>query len=112
MLELGQPMHAYDLKKLRGARQAYPDPAPELLEIVGVHGLAELEHHIVRDIHHRADGAHTGAPQPLAHPQRRLGAIVDAAQDTAREPRARRWRLELHRKPIRMPGGSAADRRT
>ena len=96
--------------RLSGARQTHPDVAPELLQIVGVHGLSQLEHHVVGDIHHRADGAHTGAPQPLTHPQRRLGAIVDAAQDAAGEPWACCRRFEVHRQPLRMSGGRAADR--
>jgi hypothetical protein len=37
-------------------REARFEPALQLGEIVGVHGLAQLEHHVLRDVDHRADG--------------------------------------------------------
>ena len=93
-------------------RQAHPDPALELSEIVGVHRLAELEHHVVGDIHYRAYGAHARAAQTLAHPERNRRAIVDAAQDAACEARTGRRSLELHREALRVSGGRAGDGRT
>ncbi len=45
----------------------------------------QLEHHVVGDVHHRTDRAHTRAPQPLAHPERGAARVVDAANDAADE---------------------------
>ncbi len=44
--------------------------AVELREVVCVQGLAELEHHIVRDVNDRVNRAQPGAAQALAEPKR------------------------------------------
>ena len=41
-------------------------------EVERVVGLAEFEHHIVRDVDDRVDRTHTELDQPLLHPRRRL----------------------------------------
>ena len=39
--------------------------------VIGMHRLPELVHHVVRDVHHRADRPHPGRDQPALHPVRR-----------------------------------------
>ena len=70
-------------QRLAGARATHDDAALELAQVVGVHRLAELEHHVVGDVDHGADRAQAGAAQPLAQPQRRLRLRAHAADDAA-----------------------------
>ncbi len=65
-----------------------------------MHRLAEFEHHVVRDVHDRADRAQARAAQALAHPERGRGVGAHAADDASREPGATRARLELDREPL------------
>ena len=53
-------------KRLARPRAAHDDAAVELAPVIGVHRLAELEHHVVGDVDHRADRTQAGATQALA----------------------------------------------
>ena len=66
------------------ARRTRKPPPGELGEVVGVVRLAELEHHVVRDVDDVVDRAHAGTRQPLGHPRRRRPATRDAGEDRAR----------------------------
>ena len=61
--------------------------AAERVEVVGVVGLVELQHHVVRHVDHVVDGAHAGPGQPLGH-QRGRRADLDAGQDDGDEASA------------------------
>ena len=54
---------------LPAARETHIEPALDLVEIVGMHRLAELEDDVVGDVDDRADAALPGAPQTLAQPE-------------------------------------------
>ena len=59
------------LQLLAGARVAHLDVPAQAPQVVGVQRLAELEHHVVRDVDDGADRPQARAAQALAHPQRR-----------------------------------------
>ena len=67
--------------------------------------LAELEHHVVRDVDDGMDRAQTRAAEPLAEPERRTSAGAKAAHDPAGEPRATLAGEQLHRETL--PGARA-----
>ena len=71
-----------------GASVAHHDAAVELVEVEGVHGLAEFQQHIVRHVHHGIDGTQPATAQPFAHPQRRAAAGVGVGDDAAEIARA------------------------
>ena len=68
-------------------------------QVVGVGGLAELEHDVVRGVDDVVDRAHAGQQQALGDPARRRGD-GDVAQDGNREPGAKVGRL--HRRARRL----------
>ncbi len=92
------------------AREAHVDARVEAAQVIGVHRLAELEHHVVRDVHDRADRPQTGAAQALAHPLRRARLRIHALDHAARESRAGRRRLQAHLELRPMRGGDRLDR--
>ena len=53
----------------------------DLVQIVGVHRLAQIHHHIVRHVHGQRDGAHTATGQAAAHPVRGARRGVEATHD-------------------------------
>ena len=57
------------------------DRAFDLVQIVGVHRLAQIHHHIVRRVHGQRDGAHTATGQAAAHPVRGARRGVEATHD-------------------------------
>ncbi|MNN33913.1 hypothetical protein D3C81_1476920 [compost metagenome] len=69
-------------------RHAHADTAFDLVQIEGMHGLAEFEHHVVGDVDCRVDAADIGATQTLDHPQRSRAAQVDIADYTTEVTRA------------------------
>ena len=56
--------------------------AVQLVEIVRMHRLAELEHHVVRDVDDCADRTQSRATQPLLHPERRLRVSCECREST------------------------------
>ena len=86
--------------------------------VIGMHRLAELMHHVVRDVHHRADRPHPGRDQPALHPVRRR-SVRHAVEPARREPwielrlpRCGRWTWPAarHRPRRRWPlGGAVTD---
>ena len=84
----------------------------DLVEIVGVHRLAELEHDVVGDVDHRADAALTGAAQTLAQPQRRRSRVVDIEQHARVETRTGRRRRERDRRALGVARSHRGDRPT
>ena len=69
-------------QRLAGTRRPDDDRRPfEPRDIEGVHGMAELKEHVVGDVHHVADGAHTAGGEAFGHPRRRgpYGHVGDCA---------------------------------
>ena len=87
----------------RGA--AYANGSLQGRRVVGMHGLAEFQHHEAGDVHHRADRAHAGAPQAIAEPARGLCLCVDTPQQAPAEARAVGRRLHVHCKRSCVGGG-------
>ena len=78
-----------------GPRAAHDDALlPELIEIEGVHGLAQLEHDVVRDVHHVVDRLFADGFEALAQPVgRRLHLhALDHARGVAAANLALRYR--------------------
>jgi len=100
------------LQTLCGARMPNADLAAERREIIGVHRLAELEQHVVRDIDDGADAAHVRAVQPRAQPRRCQRLIVDATDHPAAERRAVCRRVDLRGECIRERLGNGPAHRT
>ncbi len=65
--------HAVErLERLTRPGPADDQPPPgQARQVVGVGGLAELEHHVVRGVDHVVDRAHAGQEQPAGDPARR-----------------------------------------
>ena len=59
------------------------DWALELIEVVGVHRLTEIEHHVVGHVHGQRDGAHASTNQAATHPAGRVGVGVEALDDAS-----------------------------
>ena len=76
------------LEGFAGAAAAYADRARQRVGVKGVHRLAQFEHHVVGDVHQRADRAQAGALEALGHPQRRTCGGVHAFDDPAAVARA------------------------
>jgi hypothetical protein len=74
-----------------------------------MHGLAELEHHVVGDVDDRGDRAKAGALDARLHPRGRRRARVDALDDPRRETRAGAGVVDAHG-ALRLAGdGSLGD---
>ena len=71
-----------------GARVAHDDRAVQGVGIEGMQRLAEFEHHVVGDVHERADRTQAGTLEALAHPQRRTRVRIQALDDATAEARA------------------------
>ena len=69
-----------------------------------MHRLAQFQHHIVGDIHQRAEAANACAAQAFLHPQGRAGCRIDIANHPTHIARAVRRRLQGHRKGRFQPG--------
>ena len=67
------------LEAFPGPRVADVDPGIQPPQVVGMHRLAEFQHHVIRNVHDGTDGTQSRAPQPLHHPQRRDGVRADVA---------------------------------
>ena len=98
------------------SRATHDDAAVEFAQVVRMHRLAELEHHVVRDVDGRADRTQAGATQPLLHPGRRLApwdrARGSRATQSARNPHPassvdRKRVVRRRRRPARYPGPSS-----
>ena len=89
----------------RARRTTRPAPA-EAVEVVGVGGLAELEHHVVRGVDDVVDRPHAGERQPARHPARRR-PDRHVGEHPHREARAQVGRVDRgagearHRRPGR-----------
>ena len=81
------------------ARAAHDDAAIDFAPVIGVHRLAELEHHVVRDVDDRVDRTQTRASQPFPHPEGRLRPRRSDRGSARGEARAARpgCQLDLHR---------------
>ena len=58
--------------------------ARQLVEVVGMGGLAELEHDVVGSVDDVVDGPHPGQGEPARHPRRR-GPDLDTGEDAGGE---------------------------
>jgi len=61
------------------------DVAGQFVQVIAVRGLAELEHHVVGDVHGQGNGADSSKPQPGGHPRRRRLGGVDAPDGAGHE---------------------------
>ena len=50
----------------------------DLIQIVGVHRLSQVEHHIVGDVYGQRDGTHACAGQAATHPIRRMAGRIES----------------------------------
>ena len=75
------------LELLARRRAAHRDAALQPVEVVAVDRLAELEHHVVRDVDQDAERADAGEREPRDHPRRRGLGRVDVAHDARDELR-------------------------
>ena len=66
------------------------DAVLQAAQVVRVHRLAEFEHDVVGDVHHRTHRPQAGTAQALHHPQRRGGPGRYATNHPSDEPGARR----------------------
>ena len=78
--------------------------AVQPVEVVGVGGLAELQHHVVGGVDHVVDGSHAGGHQPAGQPAGESRTCTPVST-RAGEPRAELEVVHPHR-------GERADRRT
>lgn len=62
---------------LASAGTAHTDRAVQGLQVECVHRLAQLQHHVLGDVHQQRHRTHAAAAQPLGQPHRRLGGRVD-----------------------------------
>ncbi len=67
------------LDLLTRGRAAHRDATGELVEVVAVHGVAELQHYVVRDVDQHSERAHARKRQTCDHPWRSRSRRVDAA---------------------------------
>ena len=81
-------------------RQAHVNRLVEAIQVEGVHGLAQLQHHVVADVHHRADGAYAASAQALLHPHRRACRPIDVADHAPHVARTMLRRIQMHRKGV------------
>jgi hypothetical protein len=88
---------------------AHIQAAADLVQIEDMAGTAQLEHHIVGDVHQRADRALAAARQTVHHPLGRLHLRVDVAHDTAREAAAQIGRLDLDRQLVLQGHGRSGE---
>ena len=70
-------------------------PTGEQRTVVGVVGLAQLEHHVVGHVHHVVDGSHAGRDQTLGHPLRRRSQL-HPGQHPGEEPATQVGGLDVH----------------
>ena len=87
--------HSTDARRRRGSPTTSPSrairtpmaPSGHRREVVGVVGLAQLEHHVVRHVDHVVDRSHAGGEQALAQPGRRRPE-ANTRDDPGHEPSA------------------------
>ena len=80
------PLSSVSVSPARGKRTTIAPSRRRV--VVGVHRLAELEHHVVGDVDDGADRADARALEPRLHPGRRRAPRVDALDHAAAEARA------------------------
>ena len=71
-----------------------------LVQIKNVGWAAELEHHVVGNVHQSRDAALATAGQAVHHPLGRFGFGIDVANHAAREAAAQIGRTHLHRQTV------------
>jgi hypothetical protein len=59
-----------------------------------MHRLAEFEHHIIGNVHHRVNAAYSAAAQPLLHPQRCRNLRIDTFDHAPGVTRTGNFRAE------------------
>ena len=69
-------------------RPPHDDRTRQPRGVVGVQGLAQLQHHVVRDVHDQRDRPHARSEQPSLHPPRRRRLRVDAVHAAGDEAQA------------------------
>ena len=81
----------------------------DLVQIEDVAGTAQLEHHVVGDVHQGRNRALAATRQTVHHPLGRLHPGVDIAHDTARKTAAQIGRLDLHRQLVLQRHGGGRE---
>ena len=83
------------LQSLAGFGPTHRQTAVDLVEVEHMRRLAQLEHHIVRDVDQWGHGALAAARQSLDHPIRCLGLRVHAMDDAAHKAPTQISRVDL-----------------
>ncbi len=94
------------LQRFASAALAHADRTGEQVAIEGVHRLAQLQHHVLGDVHQQRDRAHAAAAQALGQPGRRLRGGVDAFDDATAVARRIGAGVEPDFKRALMPCGN------
>ena len=92
------------LELLARLAPAHVKAAVDLVEVKNVRWTAQLEHHVVGNIHQGRHAPLTATGQAIQHPLRRGGAGVHIAHDAARETTAQIRRTDLHRQLVGQLG--------
>ena len=88
-----------------GPSEAHLNALAQAVKIKGVHGLAQLKHYVVGDIHHGVDASQTRATEPLRHPVGCGAGDVHALDDSAQVARTGVRRRDGHGEGIVNGGG-------
>ena len=73
--------------------------------------LTQFEHHVIANIHHRANGTQAAARQALHHPSWRRRLRIHAAHNAATVARTHCGRLHIDRQRLRMHDCNGCDSR-
>ena len=101
----GHGVAVQQLELLARPAPTHIQAAVDLVQVKDMRRPAELEHHVIGDIHQRRDAALAAARQAVHHPLRRGGAGVDVADHAAGEAPAQVGRADAHRDAV----GNAGD---
>ena len=72
-------------QRLPVAGPAHHDGGREVAQVVGVHRLAQVQHHVVRDVDRQGQRAHARRLEALDHPPRGRGRRIHAAHHARHE---------------------------
>ena len=92
----GDGVAVEQLERLARAAPAHGEVALDLVQVEDVRRPAQLEHHVVGDVHQRRDAALAAARQALDHPLRRAGTGIDVSHDAPGKAPAQVGGLDVH----------------
>ena len=96
----GNRVAVEQLELLAGAGPAHLQTTMDFFQIKDVRGAAQLEHHVVGNVHQRADAALPATRQPVHHPGGRLRLRIDVAHDASGKAAAQVGGSNLHRQNV------------